>query len=317
MKIYDDFLCYKNLLVALFISFHLIGGDANNNNNVVEVLSIGHNEGEEIYQIGGVAIDSIGNIFVSDYMDYSIKKYDAKGSLQIRMGRRGQGPGEFHRPAFINIFNDIVAILETQIPVIHLYRQDLEYIESVRFDNLIIDFAFNYAGDLFLAHFGKNHIFQATGSKPVKFIDLHKQPDTNPLLDAILFGIDKDNYFIVAYRFLNRIEIYSPLGEFISHFSIPILPEKAILTERGLPENVLIKDVSIDHKNRIAILIGGDSEEESRKVYIFSRFGDELSSFTLPERSRLIRFDNFGYLYATALEGTILKKYKIRDQVGG
>ena len=134
------------------------------------------------------------------------------------------------------------------------------------------------------------------------------------MLNTFIFAIDKDDYSVVAYRYFNRIEIYSHEGEYISHLRLSSIPEKASINERGLPENVLIKGVTIDHKNRIAILIGGDSEEERRKVYIFSRSGDLLDSLTLPERSRLIRFDNYGNLYATALEGTVLKKYKIRDE---
>lgn len=306
------FFCSKCLLVIIFMLFPLIEGDTNN--NVTETLIIGQNEGEEIYQIGGIAIDSLGNIFISDFMDYSVKQYNYKGRLQNRVGRRGRGPGEFYHPAYINILNDTVAILETQTPVIHLYRHDLEYIESIIFDNLVIDFEFNRAGYMLIAYFGKNYIYQFSGNKSVKLIDLEKQPDLNPLLDAFLFTIDKDDYIIVAYRFFNRIEIYSPKGEYISHFRLSSIPEKASINERGLPENVLIKGVTIDHKNRIAILIGGDSEEESRKVYIFSRSGDLLDSLTLPERSRLIRFDNYGNLYATALEGTVLKKYKIRGE---
>ena len=42
-----------------------------------------------------IATDSKGNIYVTDMMDYSVKKFSNKGKLIKKAGRKGQGPGEF------------------------------------------------------------------------------------------------------------------------------------------------------------------------------------------------------------------------------
>ncbi len=313
MNFYGYLFSIYYLLAVVFILYPLLAED--NNSDVVKIFSIGHNKGEEIYQIAGIAVDSLGNIFISDNVDYSIKKFDKNGNLQNKIGRRGQGPGEFNYPLFMNIYNNTVALMEVQIPVIHYYKSDLEHLESIKYDNLIIDFDYNRSGDLFIAHFGKSNIYKAIGNRSEKFIELRKEPDSNSLLDAFIFVIDKNNNFIVAYRFFNIIEIYNSSGDLMTQFSISLLPEKASVSERGLPEHVLIRDIRIDHKNRIAILIGGMSDEANKTIYVFNSKGVKLGSYVLPDPSRLIKFDSMGYLYATAGFGTILRKYKVRDEL--
>jgi len=45
-----------------------------------------------------IAADAAGNIYVLDYRDCTVKKYGAGGVFLARIGRKGQGPGEFEMP---------------------------------------------------------------------------------------------------------------------------------------------------------------------------------------------------------------------------
>ena len=72
----------------------------------IEDLSISVDEGEENYMFSypvDVDSDSNGNIYVLDYRECLIKKYDSQGEFIMKLGRKGQGPGEFSNPYSIII----------------------------------------------------------------------------------------------------------------------------------------------------------------------------------------------------------------------
>jgi hypothetical protein len=70
------------------------------------ILSIGadlENREVKAYKtIMHYTVDRIGNVFVGDYSEVTIDKYDAGGKYLFSFGRKGQGPGEFdgNVPAF-------------------------------------------------------------------------------------------------------------------------------------------------------------------------------------------------------------------------
>jgi hypothetical protein len=69
-------------------------------------LSIGVEEGREndmfVYPVD-VDSDPGGDIYVLDYQDCVVKKYDARGAFLKQFGRKGQGPGEFQGPGRLRI----------------------------------------------------------------------------------------------------------------------------------------------------------------------------------------------------------------------
>lgn len=75
---------------------------------IEEIQSIGVLEGDKDYIFAGikdVAIDKNGNIVVCDYNDRCIKVFDKTGKFRFRIGRKGQGPGEFLNNVYIEINN--------------------------------------------------------------------------------------------------------------------------------------------------------------------------------------------------------------------
>jgi len=61
-------------------------------------LEIGIEEGDENYMFAGVIdveVDSKGNIFVLDWKNRTVKKFDNKGKFICDIGKKGQGPGEY------------------------------------------------------------------------------------------------------------------------------------------------------------------------------------------------------------------------------
>jgi hypothetical protein len=69
-------------------------------------LSIGKAEGEKEYvfsQIGGIAVDAEGRIYIIDRADADVRVFDANGIYSRTIGGKGQGPGETQMPVFIQV----------------------------------------------------------------------------------------------------------------------------------------------------------------------------------------------------------------------
>lgn len=57
-----------------------------------------------------VVTDSAGNIYILDFSDNNIKKFDLSGKFVKVIGRKGQGPGEFNMPVNLVLAKDRLAV---------------------------------------------------------------------------------------------------------------------------------------------------------------------------------------------------------------
>ena len=77
--------------------------------NMKLILTIGVLEGNDDYILANpysVITDKNGNIYICDIMDDCVKVFDSKGVFIRKIGRKGQGPGEFIEPKRMIITND-------------------------------------------------------------------------------------------------------------------------------------------------------------------------------------------------------------------
>lgn len=51
----------------------------------------------------GVAVDALGNVYVSDTVNYRIQKFDADGNFILKWGSFGFGPGQFYDPVGLTV----------------------------------------------------------------------------------------------------------------------------------------------------------------------------------------------------------------------
>ncbi|MEA2005322.1 MAG: 6-bladed beta-propeller [Acidobacteriota bacterium] len=64
------------------------------------ILGNQKDENDIFYRVVSIALDSKENIYVLDSRDYCIKVFNPQGKFVKRIGRKGQGPGEFPESAF-------------------------------------------------------------------------------------------------------------------------------------------------------------------------------------------------------------------------
>ena len=100
------------------------------------VLSIGTFQGDSIYQlfqVQGAKRLQDGRIAVANSGSGEIRVFDGDGRYLMSHGRKGEGPGEFERPALVGILGgDTLVVVDNQLRRISLIHPEEGFLESTR-----------------------------------------------------------------------------------------------------------------------------------------------------------------------------------------
>jgi hypothetical protein len=282
-----------------------------------EVLSVGRLNNDALFQWVGVAVDPSGQIFVTDAMDYSLKKFNADGKLLQKAGRKGQGPGEFLAPRLLAHSDNHLFVTDQSIPGIQVFDYDLKFVRRIPIKIPIGDI--HVLSDdriavvvLLLNQSGSIHVYNREG-KILRQIH-YTEGKKSSMMDWVEIGFDHADNLYVLYNFQDRFDKFDANGRRL--WSRSLLDLKKIKTKKVgpwvVPDKIIFKDLVFDSEERLYILGGGLSENPSRDVYVLNPDGEHLTTFTLPETSHCIYIDSQNNLYSRANEGITLKKYRIK-----
>ena len=281
-----------------------------------EVLSIGSLDDDSLYQWVGVVADSENFIYVTDSMDYSIKKFDESGALLKTTGQRGKGPGEFTAPRLLDTWGKHLFVTEQYEPVIKVFDRDLNYKFNIPLKGPAGDI--RAIGEEMVAvaaldaQMKSQILFYDRKGKVVKTLIFSNE--SSPLLmDMVNFDLDEWGCLYVAYNFKDKIQKFDERG--IKLWSKSLLGNKKVerkeVGDYVVPTEIVYKDIALDSSENVYVLGGHLSKNRSRDVYVLSPEGKFLTAFTLPEASHCIYIDQDDFLYSRANEGVTLKKYKM------
>lgn len=283
---------------------------------VKEVLSIGDLEDDKLYQWVGVLSDSKRNIFVTDNMDYSLKKFDVQGNLLKKTGRKGEGPGEFLAPRYLGQSELFVYVSDQYRQSLQVFDKNLNYKRSIKIQIPISDFKIISDDDIAIStaayeSIGKIFVFDSKGELKYELIFSNKK---DPLLmNSIQFEIGAQGNYYVAYNFKDLVAKFNTKGKNL--WSKKILGIKEVKREKigpiKLPKKMIYKDIELDSSGNIYVLGGSFSKHKSRDVYVLNPEGNLLTTFTLPDTSHCIHIDKEDFLYSRANDGVTLKKFKL------
>jgi hypothetical protein len=282
-----------------------------------EVLSIGKLDDDALFQWVGVVTDSDNFIYVTDAMDFSIKKFDERGNLLKKTGRKGQGPGEFTAIRYLGISDKFLYVTEQYRPEIQIFDKDLNYKRGVVIPFPIADLEVLSDDEIAISTIIKDQapkilIFNAKAN--VKR-ELQYSEETSPLMmDMVNFDFGPKGNLYLASNFQDKIEKFAPDGKKL--WSKGLLKVKEAKKEKlvlfTLPTEFVYKDVALDNSDNLFVLGGHYSKNPSCDVYVLSPEGKLLTTFTLPDDSHCIYIDSRGFLYSRANEGITLKKFKMK-----
>lgn len=114
-----------------------------------EDLSIGNEEDENCYFYKNIRldVDSEGNIYVLDWANYRVQKFDKNGNFVSTIGRQGQGPGEFSDPHGLHIGkNDRVCVLDRQM--IHVFDGNGRLEKCTSIQGIVSQYSYTDSGSV-------------------------------------------------------------------------------------------------------------------------------------------------------------------------
>lgn len=102
-------------------------------------LSIGEEAGDDNYMFTypvDIDADSSGSVYVLDYQECLIRKYDSRGQHVKNIGRPGEGPAEFTRPSqFCISRDDKVFVLDWGVRKIEVLDSEGEHVRDIRVES--------------------------------------------------------------------------------------------------------------------------------------------------------------------------------------
>ncbi len=306
-------LCFY--LFFLLIMFEAVSGQENIQLDLL--LTLGSLEDDLLFQWVGVTVDHLGNIYVTDSIDFSLKKMSPDGNLLKRRGGRGQGPGEFMAPRLLEASKDYLYVTDQLVSGIQVFDRDLQFVRRIPIRVPITDFCVLGNREIAVAPIPENSpskicFYDETG-KINRVLTLGQQ-SAHLIMDQFSFVFDEDMYVYVAYTFRDKIEKFDIQGSRI--WSLELLGIKKVKKEKisgyNLPTEIIYKDVDLDSRGNIYILGGSFSANPSRDIYVLNPEGIRIGTLTLPDTSHCIYIDDGDFLYSRANSGVTLKKFKMR-----
>ena len=310
------------ILMAALPIFLLCLGRKSPEWGLEEVLSIGTLNDTLLFQWVGVVVDRDQNIYVTDTMDYSLKKFDANGKLLKKTGRRGQGPGEFSAPRYVSSYGSSIYVTDQFMPKIQVFDQDLNYTSSIPLSIPVSDFSILSENEIAVATLstteaGIIYIFNSEGRIQNELPYSSKQMPL--MMDMVSFEFDQQRNLYLAYNFQDKIEKFDTEGKKL--WSKKLLGIRKVKKEKiaslVLPSKLIYKDIALDKSGNLYVLGGSFSKNPSRDVYLLNPEGSLLATLTLPDTSHCIYIDSKDFLYSRANEGVTLKKFRLRLQERG
>lgn len=254
----------------------------------VEDLSIGIEEGDENYMFNNpvdIDSDSEGNIYVLDYQDCVIKKYDPLGRFVAQFCRKGQGPGEFTSPYSMTISHqNLVYIGDYMLRKIEVLSPAGDYQKTIKVDFLYF-FSINKKNDLITGHQGYDEDgnrfynvgrFDFQKNEAVDFFAQRQYWPARIMNDEfrydfpyyVRWDINSKDHIYVASAVDYEISVFSPDGNLLFKFSkdfdhVKVSGEemKKISKVKGRGPNPFMANpvypvfrfISIDEKDRVWI----------------------------------------------------------------
>lgn len=282
-----------------------------------EILSIGSLDEDVLFQWVGIGTDKEANIYVTDTMDHTVKKFNSQGKLIARAGGRGQGPGEFQAPRLLAHTGDLVYVTDQTFPGLHVFDSNLRYVKSIHLNFPVSDIQGLPEGRAAVLSF-------LIGSRSeLCFIDDRGRIENhfvlgrdkkNALMDSADFVIDGAGNIYVVYSFLDRVRKLTRQGKELwskSLFNLKSVKKKKI-RQWEVPVEMIYMDCAVDGKGWLYILGGYRAAHRARDVYVVDPEGELRTTFTLPDTTHCIHIDKEGFLFARANEGMTLKKYRLK-----
>lgn len=283
-----------------------------------EIGSVGTLDDDLLFQWVGVAVDREQTLYVTDAMDYKLKKIDVQGKLLNSAGGRGRGPGQFLAPRNLVWFDDRLYVSDQYVAGLQVFDEELRYCRKIAFQQPIVDFEVISSDRVVISSLAPNkkpalYFFDGSGEPRGSLV--YNEKKVPFMQESVSFCMDRRGDFYLAFSFQNRIEKWAGDGTFQWRRQPlkKVKPARKRIGGWDVPIEVVLKDIALDSRDRVFVLGGGYSRNRSRDIYVYDSKGKPSGVLLLPEPSHCIYIDSQNHLYSRANDGITLKKYRIKE----
>lgn len=281
-----------------------------------EISAIGGPEADLLYLWTSIAVDKDGNIYCTDALDYSLKKFGPDGGMLKRTGKRGWGQGEFEKAAGVALIGDFVYAWDLVAHALQVFDRDLVFQKIILMPGSVDGLAVRPDGSVVaavrLSYERPTIMFLSPDGTINRQFPLYDKDKPEPT-GTVSLAAGPTGEFYIGYLFQNRIEKRGVGGERIwSRTPMTAKPNPPVeVFGLKLPSDTYILSLARDSRGRIYALGGSQAVREGRDVFIYAADGSPVGSLVLPEPSHSLYFDRSDYLYVSADGGVTVKKYRL------
>ena len=280
--------------------------------------TLGTGGGAMLYSVSGISVDRRSNVYVTDLLDYSVKKFDTNGACVVKVGRRGTGPGEFRSPALSLVIGARLVVLQMEDPRIQVFDTGLVFRGGFIVPwGMPVDITPEWPRGMAIALYSDSsrgmvlRYGSPEGGTPRRLL-LEPTGKRHPLYAASRIAVCRDGTLVVAYLFMNRVELYSREGGLRRRFSVGGMVSGEEEDDGRVPERTYFRKVLLDAGGNILLLGGNQAPHPGRDIFVCRRDGSCIRTFVLPCRSRVIATGERNTIYASDETGTRVERYTLR-----
>lgn len=150
-----------------------------------EVLSIGREDDENylFYGATDIVLDQDDNIYVLEYRNFRIQKFDKFGNYLQTIGKKGQGPGEFEGPIQILLDRATENIYVKDRRKIKIFDKEGNYLHDILLKNYPYDLFLDAEGGIW----GKFSVTTESGQS-MSFDQVNAQGETVKTISSFPYG---------------------------------------------------------------------------------------------------------------------------------
>jgi hypothetical protein len=250
--------------------------------------SAGSDDPRVFGEVSGVLVDAQRRVWVADPMAREIRVFGPEGTLEMRIGRNGEGPGEFRHLSGLTPAPDGIAALDGQLGRVSVFDDQGELVRSFRLERpyMILEHNAPMAFDPRGRFLDRARLSRVPG---VDSIGVTAYDAVEPPSTALLLVAEQD--LVMLER--NGVPMMSIPRPFAPPVSMAFGPEGRVYTTRGDSYRI---DVSSPDGDRIRILerspapvpVGDDEWQASLDVIaeIFADAGGALPADLEPPSAK-------------------------------
>jgi hypothetical protein len=239
--------------------------------------SAGSDDPRVFGEVSGVLVDTQGRVWVTDAMAREIRVFGAGGDLEMRIGRNGEGPGEFRNLSGLAQAPDGIAALDGQLGRVSVFGDEGELVRSFRLERpyMILEHNAPVAFDDQGRFLDRARLSRLPG---IDSIGVTAYDEAAPPSTALLLVVEPD--LVMLER--DGVPMMSIPRPFSPPVSIAFGPEGRVYTARGESYRI---EVSSPDGDRLRIIERnpapvplGDDEWQARLDAIAEIFADAGSA---------------------------------------